>query len=132
MRELRAILRTPAKVVFDGPVDGVRWPSPSGQAGTRPGAEPFVSVLMPGLVVLGRGEGRRFGGTAGGVVRHDGAVIELFSPFVEVGAAEEVLAALARAQTSEEGELAALRRLEELEHRITVEVRSGALEEGAS
>lgn len=126
MRELRAVLRTPTQVVFEGPVSGVRWPSPTGQAGTRPGAEPFVAALAPGLVLLGRGEDRQLAGTAGGVVRCDGAVLELFSPFIAVGEADEVLAALGRARTSDEGELAALRKLEELEHRILAEVRSGA------
>lgn len=124
MRELRAVLRSPEAVVFDEPVEGVRFPTPTGQVGLRPGAEPMVTVLLAGLVVLGRGENRRFAGTAGGVLRHDGSEVMLFSPFVAVGSAEEVLEALERARRDEAGELAALRRLQELESRITVGART--------
>lgn len=124
MRELRAVLRTPSEVVFDEAVAGIRFPTPTGQVGLRPGAEPMVTALLPGLVVLGRPPERRFAGTAGGVLRHDGAVVMLFSPFVSVGTAEDVLVALEAARSDEEGELAALRRLEELESRITVEART--------
>lgn len=125
MAELRLVLRTPSRVVFEGTVSAVRWPSPSGQVGLRPGAEPLVSALEPGLVLIRSGEARLIAGTAGGVARHDGRETELFSPFAAVGTAEEVLEALARARGSGEGELAALRHLRELEQRITVEVRAG-------
>ena len=129
MRELVLRVRTPSRVVFDGAIAGLRAPTPTGQVGVRPGAEAFVALLTPGLVVIATAEGRTFAGTAGGVLSHDGAVTTLFSPFAATGSPEEVLAALDRAR-SEAGELAALRQLTELEQRITVEVRTGPLAAG--
>jgi F0F1-type ATP synthase epsilon subunit len=122
---LRAVVRTPTEVLFDGDVRSVRLPTPSGQVGVRARAEAWLTALSPGLVLLERAEGRLHAGTAGGIARNDGQTITLFSPFAAVGDAEAVLRALAAAQSDDEGELAALRNLSELEQRITSEVRAG-------
>lgn len=123
--QIRAVVRTPTAVLFDGGVHSVRLPTPTGQVGVRARAEAWVTALSPGLVLLQRHDGVVYAGTAGGLARNDGQTLALFSPFAAVGAAADVLAALAAARADEEGELAALRNLSELEQRITAELRSG-------
>ncbi|MCB9683141.1 MAG: hypothetical protein H6733_16875 [Alphaproteobacteria bacterium] len=131
MAELRAVVRMPTGTAFDADVVGARLPTPTGQVGVRPGAEPFVTALDSGLVLLQTAEGTVFAGTAGGVARHDGATLTLFSPFAAVGDADAVLAALDHARSRQDGELAALRALSELESRITADVRAGRTARGA-
>lgn len=123
-RPLRLTIRTPREVVLDEALRAARVPTGSGQVGLRPGAEPFTLAVEPGLVLLRTEEGVRFAATAGGLLDAGAARCVLYTPFAVVGDAEaEVLAALELALTTPDSELAARRRLGELEQRIVHELR---------
>jgi F0F1-type ATP synthase epsilon subunit len=125
--ELRFVIRTPQKVVLDAPVRALRLPTPSGQAGLRPGEERLALVVESGLLVLTTSEGRRFAASAGGLLEGDRAEATLFTPFAVIGdSAEQVLAALDQAAAEPAGELSARRRLAELEQRIVRELEPKA------
>lgn len=122
--ELHMVIRTPHQVVLDARVSAARVPAATGQVGLRPRQEPLALVALPGLILLRSGETMRFAASAGGLLdaTRDGAV--LYTPFAVAGDRDdEVLEALERALATPEGELAARRRLEELERRIAGELR---------
>jgi hypothetical protein len=83
----------------------------------------MVLVVEPGLLVLRTDGGLQFAATAGGLLEHAGMTCTLHSPFAVLGADEaEVLEALGRALATPDSELAARRRLGELEQRIVKEL----------
>jgi F0F1-type ATP synthase epsilon subunit len=117
-------LRTPHAIVFDEAVLAVRVPTQSGQAGLRPGGEPCLSVVEPGLIIARTPAALRFIASAGGLLdaRRERAIV--LTPFAVVGDdGSEVLAALARALATPDNELRARKRLGELEQRILHELR---------
>ncbi|MCA9712017.1 MAG: hypothetical protein KDK70_39645 [Myxococcales bacterium] len=117
-------IRTPYEVVLDRPVRAARVPTASGQVGLRPRAEPLLLAVEPGLVLVHTDAGPAFAAAAGGLLEGDRERAELLTPFAVVGEqADEVLAALDRALTTPDSELAARRRLGELEDRIVQELR---------
>lgn len=122
---LRVVVLTPHDVAFDGPVVSARLPTETGQVGLRPGQEPLLLAVEPGLLLLrGEGEGIHLCATAGGLLRAGREEATLYTPFAVVGEeADAVLAALKEALAAPDGELVARRRLEELERRILDEVR---------
>ncbi|MEZ5966017.1 MAG: hypothetical protein R3F56_19430 [Planctomycetota bacterium] len=122
---LRLVIRTPREIVFDRTVRAARVPAESGQVGLRPRQEPLVLVVEPGLLVLRVDGGATFAATAGGLLEGGREAAILYTPFAVVGERDEdVLAALDRALAEPEGELAARRRLGELEQRIVQELRA--------
>lgn len=125
MRErLRIVVRTPHAIVVDEPVGSARVPSERGQVGLRPRQEPFVLVVEPGLCVLGGDGAPRFVATAGGLLECDRRSAVLYTPFAVVGMRDdEVLAGLDRALATPDSEIAARRRLGELEQHIVQELR---------
>lgn len=123
---LHLVVRTPHEVVVDEQVRAARVPTESGQVGLRPREEPFVLVVEPGLCVLRTGERVRFAATAGGLLDADRETSVLYTPFAVVGdRGDEVLGALDRALATPDSELAARRRLGELEQHIVQELREG-------
>lgn len=122
---LRMIVLTPHDVAFDGAVASARLPAESGQVGLRPGQEPMLLAVEPGLILLRDDDGGlRLCATAGGLLRAGRVEATLFTPFAVVGdEADAVLTSLKAALAAPDGELAARRRLEELERRILDEVR---------
>jgi F0F1-type ATP synthase epsilon subunit len=121
---LRFLVRTPREVVVDAQVASARVPTQTGQAGLRPHGEPLIAVVEPGLVVLRDDRGVRFAATAGGLLDAGRLRAELSTPFAVEGVSDaEVLAALDRAMATPAGEIAARRRLGELEQRIVKEIR---------
>jgi len=121
---LRLVVRTPGGVAFDAQVRSARVPTGSGAIGLRPREEPFVSVVEPGLVLLRGADTESFASTAGGLLHADRSEATIYTPFAAVAdTAEEVLAALERALAEPEGEIAARRRLAELETRLARELR---------
>jgi F0F1-type ATP synthase epsilon subunit len=126
---LRLRIRTPHADVLDRAVDSVRVPTETGQVGLRARREAVVLVVEPGLLVVRAGASVSFAATAGGMLRVDGDGAELLTPFAVVGsAADAVVADLERQRAAPDSELAARRRLGELEERIMHEVarrRSG-------
>lgn len=122
---LTLAIRTPHEVVFEGAVTRARVPTGTGQVGLRPRNEPAVLVIEPGLLLLGpAGAGPSFAATAGGLLELDRGRATLFTPFAVVGAsATEVADALDRALATPDSELAARRRLGELEQRIVRELK---------
>lgn len=121
---LRFVIRTPHETVFDEHVRAARVPAETGQVGLRPRIEPFVLVVEPGLVILRKDDGIGFAATAGGLLDSGCEESVLYTPFAVVGGLDiDVLAALDRAFVAPDGELAARRRLGELEQRILQEIR---------
>ncbi|HUB08798.1 MAG TPA: hypothetical protein VMB50_17455 [Myxococcales bacterium] len=124
IERLHLVIRTPHAVVLDEPIRSARVPTATGQVGLRPREEPFVLVVEPGLILLRGGEGPAFAATAGGLVDGGRERTVLYTPFAVTGAHEaDVLAALDRALATPGSELAARRRLGELEQRIVQELR---------
>jgi F0F1-type ATP synthase epsilon subunit len=123
--ELALSIRTPHETVFEGAVRGLRVPTESGQVGLRPRGEPLALVVEPGIVLVHVVEqgAELSAGTVGGLLRTDGARCELFTPLAVVGSADEVVAALERQGETPDAELAARRRLGELEQRIITEMK---------
>lgn len=121
-------LRTPEALVFDGMVRSVRVPVETGLVGIRPRSESLILAVEPGLIILRHDGDTRFAATVGGLFEHAGWTATLFTPFGVVGEEREVLEALDRVQASPEGDLAARRRLADLEGRIVREI--GAAPQG--
>lgn len=121
---LRLIVRTPTGIACDARLQSARIPSGSGAIGLRPREEPFVTVVEPGLVLLRGADTESFASTAGGLLRAGRMEATLYTPFAAVAeTAEEVLAALDRALSEPRGDIAARRRLAELETRLARELR---------
>lgn len=121
---LRLVIRTPYEVVLDRGVRSARVPTETGQAGLRPRSEPLLTAVEPGLVLVHGDEGTSFAATAGGLLESGPDRATLLTPFAVVGRRpEEVLAELDRMLATPNGELAARRRLGELEERIVQELR---------
>lgn len=122
---LHVLIRTPHETVVDAMVTAARMPTPTGQVGLRPRMEPLVLVVEPGIVILRMDDGLRYAATAGGLLEGDREQAALYTPFAAQGDRDtDVLAALDRALAMPDSELAARRRLGELEQRIVQEVRS--------
>jgi len=122
---LHLVIRTPHEIVLEGDVNAARVPTATGQVGLRPRREPLLLVVEAGLVIVRTGDGGvRFAATAGGLLEGTREQTVLYTPFAVAGDADaEVLAALDRALAVPDGELAARRRLTELEQRIVKELR---------
>ena len=119
------VIRTPHQVAYEAQVSSARVPTESGQVGLRAREEPLVLVVEPGLVVLRLDRRLEFAATAGGLLEADRATAILYTPFATTGALEdEVLAALDRALATPDSELAARRKLAELEQHIVQQLRS--------
>jgi F0F1-type ATP synthase epsilon subunit len=122
---LRLVIRTPHEVVLDAPVQAVRVPTETGQVGLRPREEPLMLAVEPGLVVVRTEHGVRFAATAGGLLDGGRERVVLHTPFAVTDEREaDVLAALDRALATPDSEIAARRRLGELERRIVHELRA--------
>jgi F0F1-type ATP synthase epsilon subunit len=118
-RRLHVVIRTPHGAQLDEEVRSVRVPTGTGQVGLRPGEEPLLLVVEPGLVVLHDEAGTRYAATAGGLLHLDREGCVLNTPFAAVGRdGDEVLGALDRELATPDGELVARRRLGELEQGI--------------
>jgi F0F1-type ATP synthase epsilon subunit len=121
---LQLVIRTPHEIVLDERLRAARVPAASGQVGLRPREEPFLLVVEPGLILLRGDEGLRFAATSGGLLDCGRERSVLLTPFAVVGERDtDVLAALDRALATPDSELAARRRLNELEQRIVKEIR---------
>lgn len=120
---LRFVIRTPSAAVVDVGVDAVRIPGATGQFGLRPRAEPMVTEVVAGLVVMRVGGQERYAATAGGLVEVDRTACTIYTPFAVEGAADDVLEALAEVTEASGSDLAARRQLEVLEQRILHEIR---------
>ena len=124
IESLQLAIRTPYEVVFDERVRAARVPAESGQVGLRPREEPLLLAVEPGLILLWASEGLRFAATAGGLFEGGRERAVLYTPFAVVGEQEEeVLVALDRALATPDSEIAARRRLGELEEHIVEELR---------
>jgi len=124
IERLHLVIRTPHAIVVDEQVRAVRVPTESGQVGLRPREEPFALVVEPGLCIL-RGEREsRFVGTVGGLLECERGTATLYTPYAVAGdRGEELLDRLDRALATPDRELAARRRLGELEQHIVKELR---------
>jgi F0F1-type ATP synthase epsilon subunit len=122
----RLVILTPHDVVLDEEMDSVRVSTETGQVGLRPRGEPLLMAIEPGLVLLRSGDALRFAATAGGLYEGDREHGTVYTPFAVVGdRPEDLLESLDEALATPDSEIAARRRLGELEQRIVEEIRSG-------
>lgn len=120
---LRMVIRTPHAALVELDVDAARVPTRTGQVGLRPRQEPFITVVEPGLVILGSGSDGRYAATAGGLLRADRTTALLATPFAVTGTTgAEVLQALDAAVAAPDSELVTRRRMALLEQRIVREL----------
>lgn len=123
IERLHLVIRTPHAIVLDEHIRAARVPTESGQVGLRPREEPFALVVEPGLCIVRGDDGVRFAATAGGLLEGDRETATLYTPFAVAGnRGEQLLAALDRALATPDSELAARRRLGELEQHIVHEL----------
>lgn len=123
---LELIVRTPRQTVLESAAGSLRIPTETGQVGLRPRAEACVLSVEPGLVLVRDGTKTRFVGTAGGLLRWDGATAELLTPLAVSGPDEAaVMAELDRALASPNEDLAARRLIARLESDLVGEIRRG-------
>lgn len=121
------IVRTPGGVILERAARSLRVPAESGQVGLRPGGEPQVLAVEPGLAIARAGPDVSYVGTAGGVLTFDGREAVLLTAFgVAGGAMEEVLTALRAALAAPSAEMEARAAIERLERGILKELREGA------
>lgn len=121
--DLRVVIRTPHEVVFDGAARSVRVNTETGLVGLRPGGEPLVLAVEPGLVLLRQADGDSFAATAGGLLESGRSLCTLLTPVASVGRSEEEMVnQLDKILSTPSTELLARRRLEELEQRIVKEL----------
>lgn len=121
---LRLAIRTPHAVVLDEFVEAARVPTETGQVGLRPRAEPLLLAVEPGLILFRTKSAPRFAATAGGLFESDRERAVLYTPFAVLGDdADALVAALDQALGTPDSELAARRRLGELEENIVDELR---------
>jgi F0F1-type ATP synthase epsilon subunit len=121
---LQLVIRTPHEVVLDARVRAARVPTPTGHVGLRPGEEPFVVSIEPGLVVTWAADRVSFAASAGGLLDAERSRAVLYTPFAVVGDdGDALLDRLDEALATPDSELAARRRLGELEERIVQELR---------
>jgi F0F1-type ATP synthase epsilon subunit len=124
---LRFVVLTPHAVVLDEHVESARVPTATGQVGLRPRGEPLLTALEPGLVLFTVDGALRFAATAGGLFEGNREQAVVYTPFAVVGEQpDELLEALDEALATPESEIAARRRLGELEDRIVEALRGGA------
>lgn len=120
---LHLAIRTPHEATFDDSVRSARIPVETGQVGLRPGIEPMVLAVEPGLVLLKLPDRERFAATAGGLLMSEPELTVLYTPFAVVGSSPgEVLDALGRMLETPDADLAARRELGELERHILREL----------
>jgi F0F1-type ATP synthase epsilon subunit len=124
MAELRFLVRTPRAVAIDRRLQSVRLPTESGQFGLRPGAEPMLVAIEPGLLLLRDVARTDYAASAGGLLSVAREVSTLYTPFaVSGGSAEEVLEQFEQAQQDPTSDLSTHRQLEALELKILRELR---------
>ena len=88
---LRLVVRTPSASVLELQVSSIRVPTETGQVGIRPRMEPLVLAVEPGVVLIRQEQGHRFLGTAGGLLRCDGATASLLTPLAVTGDREQAV-----------------------------------------
>jgi len=126
-RSLELVVRTPHEVVFEAAVESLRVPTDSGQVGLRPGAEPTVLPLEPGLVLAESSASLRYLATAGGLLRCDGRRAIVLTPIAVVGGdAASVRRRLDEALAEPSAELALRRAIDRLEAGILRELRGAS------
>jgi len=122
--QLHLVVRTPREIVVDLQVTSIRVPTETGQVGVRPRVEPLVLAVEPGLVLLRREDTYEFVGTAGGLLRCDGAIATLLTPLAVSGNDEDaVVNALEESLARPSVEMEARATLSRLQSNILRELR---------
>lgn len=125
-RSLRLIVRTPHAVVVELEANSLRVLTETGQVGLRPGAEPSVFAVEPGLLLARTAEGLRIVGTAGGLLLWDSHEGNFLTPLAIVGNDRSEIDRKLREQLMEPGEeMQARAQLGQLEDRILDQIRRG-------
>lgn len=126
---LKLVVRTPRDIVLELSVSSIRVPTETGQVGVRPRAEPLVLAVEPGLVLVRLDETYKYVGTAGGLLRCDGARASLLTPLAVGGDKEDVVMdALEEALAQPSVEMEARAALGRLQSSILRELREGGME----
>lgn len=92
MRPLSLALRTPAGLLYEGPVQAVVAEDLSGWFGIRPGRADLVAVLAPGLLVLRDEQGEAFAALSGGLLDLRGGLCRVLAREARVSRALPTLA----------------------------------------
>jgi F0F1-type ATP synthase epsilon subunit len=125
-KRLKLVVRTPREMVVEMQVVSVRVPTETGQVGLRPRVEPLVLAVEPGLVLVRVEDAYQFVGTAGGLLRCDGATASLLTPLAVSGDDEvDVVEALEKALAQPSVEMEAREKLGRLQSSILHELRQG-------
>jgi len=77
---LKFIVRTPRAVVVETDARSIRVLTETGHVGLRPKMEAVILTIEPGLALVRRDGSFLFVGTAGGLLKCDGAVATLLTP----------------------------------------------------
>lgn len=119
------LIQTPSVTVVDRRVRALRVPTQTGQVGIRPGIEPLVLIVEPGLVSLVDEEETSYVGTAGGLLEASRVAVKLVTPFAITGTSpDQILTELNAQLGTPNSELVARRRLGELEARLIEQLKS--------
>ncbi len=122
--QLEVIVRTPREVVVTTSARSLRVPTETGQVGIRPRMEPLVIAVEPGLVVVRENGETLFVGTAGGLLRCDGARVDLVTPLAVTGRdGQRLMDAISSALARPSAEFEARTTLSRLERSIFHELR---------
>jgi F0F1-type ATP synthase epsilon subunit len=77
---LKLIVRTPQAIVVETEARAIRVLTETGHVGLRPKMEPVILTAEPGLALVHREDSCLFVGTAGGLLKCEGAVATLLTP----------------------------------------------------
>ncbi len=83
MKSIELKIVTPEKVVYDGEVDGVSFPTVEGEITVLPGHIPIISAIKPGELKIRKSGKIEFFAVAKGVIEVDGKRITMLADAAE-------------------------------------------------
>ena len=83
MKTIELKIVTPDKVVYDGEVEGVSFPTVEGEITVLPGHIPIISAIKPGELKIKKGGKIEFFAVAKGVIEVDGKRITMLADAAE-------------------------------------------------
>ncbi|MBI3332163.1 ATP synthase F1 subunit epsilon [Candidatus Peregrinibacteria bacterium] len=98
---LRVEIITPEKTVFQGEVDSVSLPTPQGEITVLPHHIPVISIVVPGSIVIRKGNDEQLFAVSRGVIEIDGTSVRILADTAD-RAAELEEAAIEKAKADAE------------------------------
>lgn len=87
-KSLELKIVTPEKIIYDGVVDGVSFPTVEGEITILPGHIPLISAMKPGELKIRKGKEYEYLAVTKGVLEMDGKTITVLTDAAEF--AEEI------------------------------------------